>query len=300
MAFQHRINLIEDWEKIVCDYLRNEDHKIPRYNDKLGLGVFFCNLKYMDITAKKRTVFFSKEFTCPPVFKKRVVEIQKRIEKGLSIKPFLSKGSSRIKNKDYLLYDWNIYHLHLGKLDMKNSKFSSRTNELLFIYVTEESIYFIDILNHESFTEKKLLSIIRSNWPFLLDEFLIEGVLELSPMLSEDDIGLFRKKGISMFTQLDSGEIFFPPGRGIVSTSDSAKSVHSTLSVLNHLRKSQESVVKNIESIKLTISNYSNKEIDNMNLIFQLKIINTNFYLVEINSNYVEYLFSHDDYSLIK
>lgn len=300
MAFQHKINLIEDWEKIVCGHLRKENHKIPTYVEKLGLGVFFCNLKYMDITTKKRTVFFSEEFTCPPVFKKRVLEIKKRIEKGVSIKPFLSKGSTRITNKDYLLYDWNIYHLHLGKLDNKNSKFASRTNELLFIYVTDESIYFIDVLDHNSFTEKKLLSIIRLNWPFLLDEFLIEGVLELSPILSEDDIGLFRKKGLSMFTQLDSGEILFPPGRGIVSTSESAKAVHSTLSILNYLRRTQESIVENIEEMKLIISNYSNQKNDSLNLIFQLKIFNGNFYLVELSSKYVLHLFSHDDYAVIK
>lgn len=297
MIFLDKIDLVGDWEKIVCDYLKNNNHTIPKYTDKLELGVSFSNLKYMTIDNIPRKVFISKEFNCPPKFKKRISSLKKNIEKGISLNPFLSKGSSRITNKDYLLYDWNIYHLHLGKYDLNKDKYSSRTNELLFVYITEKAAYFLDILDHNSFTEKKLLSIIKLNWPFLLEKFILHGFTATTQNLSGKEIGLLRKKGVSTLIQLDSGEILFPPGKGIVSTSDSFRAVDSTLKLLKTLRDYELFFLKNSMQIKKDIFKY--KKVNLKILYMELKIYRGTFHVIEKQSGYIISLFSHEDYSLI-
>ncbi|WP_404333668.1 hypothetical protein [Planococcus rifietoensis] len=293
MVLAHKINLSKDWESLIKNKLIEQGHVVPPYEDKLQLGIYFCNLEYMRIPSVRRKIYISNEFKCPPQYKKRVEKLKKMIERGENINPYLSTGTSRIRNRDYLLYDWNIYHIHLGKHD-SDKKFSRRTKELLFAYITKSEAYFLNVFDHDNFANKDLLHVIHKNWPEVIKPFLLHSSIKMEDTLPSEATHLFRKNGISSFTKLDSGEIYYPPGRGIVSTSDSARAVDSTLKLLNILHKVEREIVNNPKEFLLKI--YENTGIKLNYFHIELKINRGIFFLKETNTEYTEYLFDHQDY----
>jgi hypothetical protein len=250
----------------------------------------------MRISSTPRKVHFSKEFDCPKKYVKRVEKLKKRIEKGEDISPYLSTGVDRIKNKDHLLYDWNIHHLHLGEL-RENKKFSMRTKELLFVYFTDKDMYFLTVLDHDSFADKKLLSIIHRNWPDLLKKFLLPFATVVNPVLTDDALQKLRKSGVTTFTQLESGEVYMPPGMGVVTTAESAKAVQSTQKVLNALSRIELEIRKSPQKFKDEILMIKGIKVKDLNI--ELKIVTGEFVLFESNSGYLKPLFNLKEYEEI-
>lgn len=87
---------------------------------------------------------------------------------GIDANPHLSnlvKEVNQLKkeNLDLLLSEWGIHHIHFD---------SNRSNKLLFVYIQETSVYFLDVLEHEddegtieTWTNTSLIEIIHRNWP---------------------------------------------------------------------------------------------------------------------------------------
>lgn len=296
LSNQITVNLIENWEKIIFDFLTDKGHKIPAYEDKIKIGIYYHNLINMHISPQPRKVHISKEFICPKKYKKRVLKLKKRIETGEDITPYLSKGANRIRNLDHLLYDWNIHHLHLGE-HREGKSFSERTEELLFIYTTDKAIYFLSVLDHNSFENKELLSIIHNNWPHLIERFLFKGAIEVNQKFSADEISKLRKGGVLALIELDNGKVYMPPGMGVVTTAESAKAVHSTQHILNHLSWIQREIKKYPDNFKEDIVNHTGKMVDSLNV--ELKIINGDFFIYETQSRYMQFMFHSKDYEEI-
>lgn len=75
---------------------------------------------------------------------------EKKFDKGESVKGYLSKKAFDVEFKDILLNQWGIKHLHLTDKEansieeMKNN----RSNILLFFFVDNQDVYFLDVRKH--------------------------------------------------------------------------------------------------------------------------------------------------------
>ncbi len=197
--------------------------------------------------ANPRKVYLSKELKENVLYKTyhdSIKNIINTFEKGNSIRPFLNKDVKHIFKqkcpKDFLLNDWDLYHLHLGKLD-QNAKFCARTKDVLFCRITPTDAYLIQIHNHSksSFACRELLTILRDNWIEQYNVQKLQGIISLEKELNDSEYRDLREKGFTTIINID-GDYCVAPNFGIVSSRDSAKDVRIAMyqfEVLNTLQK---------------------------------------------------------------
>ena len=76
-----------------------------------------------------------------------------------------------------------------------------RSKYLLFIKLTNNEVYFIDILKHNSdnFLEINLLEILDRNWHFLLEKNMLFEVEDFSELDSKEKIKKIEKMGLKYY-----------------------------------------------------------------------------------------------------
>lgn len=117
----------------------------------------------------KKRVYFSKEILKSPLykaFKKKIDRIKTCFENGGDVLQFLTERTNHLIFEDKLLDDWGIIYLHLHPVNERNS---NNDNLLLFVYIQDDNVFFLNIGNHNSFADIRLLEIIDNNWIGLLN-----------------------------------------------------------------------------------------------------------------------------------
>ena len=204
-----------------------------------------------------RKVYISKELLMSDeyrIFKDSIENIIEVFETGKTIRPYLNKDVKHIfkKNcpKDFLLNDWDLYHLHLGALK-PNAKFCDRTKYVLFCKITETEAYLIHILDHtedSSFACRKLLTIIRDNWNEQYNVHKLHGVLGLEKEFNDSEYRQLRERGICSVLNID-GEYFISPNMGVACSGDSSKDVQIAMRQFHILRILQEHILNSAKKI---------------------------------------------------
>jgi hypothetical protein len=139
------------------------------------------------------------------------------LERGANVGPYQSKLSVDLTKHDHLLNDWNIHHLHLGA-HTDGARFARRTGPLLFAWIDDDVAYLIDILDHSSFAELRLLEIIHAEWPRLLVPFHCKHIVDIEPELTAADRVDYRAMGITMMVKLACGLVLAPAGGGAMTS----------------------------------------------------------------------------------
>lgn len=139
---------------------------------------------------------------------------------GRSLCPRLSRAVANLQSKDGMLFDWGIYHLHLGA-GTEPDGFIKRTGPILFVLVREDILYFIDVKPHgkDSWVDRSILDTIDIEWPETIADYL------LSAGTMVDDVGLTsvapaattnaRRIGINILWTTPSGRAYASPGGGL-------------------------------------------------------------------------------------
>ena len=202
-------------------------------------------LRHRLIRAKPRTILYSNRFVRPtnPDLLAGLEEIEDKIYKGGNINPYLSNTIEDINFFDGMLYDWGIYHFHMGHAK-EGDKRSGRTGDLIYAYVTDNTVYFIIIAGHRQWENKELLDIIALNWSNLAAKFELEGKV-LTPNWTETDIRKMRKGGINVTHNLACGKSLVPMGMGVTTN---GKSIFAAIGVtdINRWLKQLERQAKSV------------------------------------------------------
>lgn len=292
--------IITNFEQNLIDYIFNdfgvnEEHKLYsalKEQDLKTLIITNINYRKRNPVQKKRTVYFSKEILKNGKYNENlsvIQEIKTKFENGENISPYLSKASkvifapnpkNRYADKDLLLNDWNINHLHLGENIQKNG-FVQRTKDVLFCRITKDSVYFIDILSHNKednpWTEKDLLRIIRGNWINLMP-LKLNGITGLSHYPTKQEYLNMRLSGVSVFIELD-GEFYIG---GIMSSGHSREDVFSSGAFLDLLEDLRKLLIDKKEFMFNII--HTNTGLQHRVLEFDIKFDNSGFYFEEKKS----------------
>lgn len=223
------------------------------------LLVYFNQRKKIPLPAK-RNVHYSEEFYNNPNYKTYETAINKialYFEQGLNIYPFLSKTVKNIylpnkrkdKDKDMLLNDWGIHHLHLGELK-DGSEFVERTRDVLFCKITDTDVYFIGIFDHkkkETFADIDILRILKNNWENFLEPYELKNVTSLVgakgeeiKLTSKDYIEL-RKDGSTTIYEVD-GKFYFSPTGGYATSCHSINDVRAADDIMIELNAIKEAL----------------------------------------------------------
>lgn len=215
---------------------------------------------FREISNLPRKVHISRELTNRlPVgnIKAAFDDIVARAVSGKCLNQYLSTDLLKSENKDLLLYDWRIHHLHLGIVsDKGDPRFVSRTDELLYARVEPDSFYCIDILDHslvDGFSNQKLIQIIHDNWPHLLISYRFSNVPQSAGQLTNEMIYKVREAGATTFISVSDGTSYMPSGGGYASDGSSIQVTRSTDLLLDRLFHLEEAIKNDEKNIRTQI-----------------------------------------------
>jgi hypothetical protein len=162
--------------------------------------------------------------------RKEIEIIRSRLETGKDVNFFQSKKLFQSQFHDHLLYEWNIFHFHLSMEKEKKSNFVKQTDQLLFVYIDNDTAILLDSENHRPgiFGDEKWLRLIDNYFPEILEPYINEGIVNVYPELKPIDRQKFWDYGYSLgFTKVN-GKIVSSPGVGRTTSG------HSMLVVKTH------------------------------------------------------------------
>jgi hypothetical protein len=279
--------LLTDAKAIIVKYLHSFGLKPVGSSTQEVLQSYF-NFKHKFIQNRPRTVFMSqnlKEKAKKLNVEKILIIIEQKCIAGEDITSFLSKGIFRLDDHDHLLNDWKIHHLHLN-LNKANPSdyFYGRSNYLLFVHVTNDAVYFIDIREHNEnyvFAQRDLLRIIRDCWPQLDQQFRVQNEeMEIFPKFDEKEIAIMRRKGYLFFTQVDNH--VYAPGLGSAVSGFSMEAGMAMDEFLRQLYKIHSYILEHDDELKANLSKKIGRDLPKLH--FTLAFKDWLFYVYETNS----------------
>lgn len=274
------MDLCDDYSKMIRTWFKRNRIAIKATNEQ-DLWYGFFNLQKKQIYPRKRKVLYSKEFYCPPENRKGLQLLVKKIESGQDISPYLNKISDKPDKFDPLLYDWGIYHFHLGENKEATSKFIERTGPVLFAKVDNNFVYFIQIYRHGRNTKEppwnkqEMVRIIHKNWPQSIAQYRIPGVAKLTEKVSDHMHEQMRTHGVTTFVEVEEGVVYAPMGGGYASSGHSQQVVRWCIRIHNNFKKTELQIRNNLLHYFWLIENNTQKKIDH----------NLNFILVDLGRN---------------
>lgn len=281
------INFAEDLNTIACDGLKNMGYS----PNKSGDNVYsYLNILKRNISTIPRKVYISKELNCPKECEQAFNEIVLKLMRGFSLTQYMSRKIEKKDSKDMLIYDWNIYHFHLNRLNNKKT-FVDRSDYLLFAYITNNSAYLLQIYNHNKniepylFSKIELVRIIENNWPELLSKYQIKGIVSLAEPISDESVATFRKAGITSFVETNPGKIYISMGGGYMSNRMSYDVINTRNNWRNKVNIYQQFFIKSIFNIIELLKHFN---INNYNLVVKLLTFNeSEFICLELNNKLI-------------
>ncbi len=214
-------NLHENWKVLILreiDILKTQGIIFSKFNK----NNFISFEKYIEhliteyfhftsriISNKKRKIKIPKDFKPPPHLEYGYKNLINKVEAGEDLFSHLSRQMKKANFFDGLLFDWNIFHFHLGfNEDKKYKSMVEGTKEVLYAVVTDEYFYILDISDH-NWANRKYLEVLEENYPQLLKIFEVNN---LTPeKFSTNDIIHLRKNGLNYLTELNGKGYKFGP-----------------------------------------------------------------------------------------
>ena len=198
------------------------DAKKDLGNESLAnLLIVFWNWRDRFPAVQPRTAHLSPAVQAHNEHAADVVELVREIEAGTDLKPHLSKRIEAAYSKDdpkkplkrrtdldLLLADWGIHHLHLSS-EIDSDGWAKRGKDLLFVCFARDDAYLIDVMDHQSWTELRLLEIIVHEWP---NAGLIMGAmsgLRLVKGPTDQERKQLREAGVAQPVEID-GTVYMP------------------------------------------------------------------------------------------
>lgn len=266
------IDLVKDLKDISKQRLKSMGYTFADNADEDWIRLYFNAQKRL-ISNTPRTVIKSKEFHCPDKFIPALTEIETKFKKGENLTPYMTTHIKYSKEKDLLLYDWGIYHLHLG---LKNPKqqFAERSDQELFVFIKNDVAYFIQTYPHKKknlYATQEMVKILHNNWPELIAQHKLNGLL--SHQISDADYDKLRRAHVSTFVEVGDETIYAILGGGYASDGSSVEVTRNADFWKEQMECYQKVVVAEAKGIIDGIKRLTNKTA-NRNLVIKMICLN--------------------------
>lgn len=247
MDFQH------DLAEISRELMRNAGVTVlPEWDD-----CYAC-IKYLELQHR----WFDSSIPYGIVYSKKLLEklptlsldeqnaihdIVHRLKNCITIIPYMSKGltNPKIQKSDFLLKNWDIYHLHLEKA-IPGKRFIKPN--LLFFQCKGQMVHLIDVRKHPKGSDwfiRELLETVYDNWPWLLHYF--PGY---TPAEVIEDRKVHNALKCMVVPIPFRNGMLMPTTLGVASSGDSSMAVRQAYSILNQLHYWEMDLKKNEEDIR--------------------------------------------------
>ena len=167
-----------------------------------------------------------------------VFNIRHLLTEGVAVTPYLSRKTISSTSNDGLLWDYGIHHFHLNRT-LEQSGFVERSDYLLFAIVSDADTFFVHIRPRRDpeklqWVRQDLLTIIHSNWPELINQYVLRGVG--GSTVTDEQKKELRRKNVNLFPVLGQGAIA-PVGGGTMSDGSSLRCKYWAYKLLHEIRQ---------------------------------------------------------------
>ncbi len=285
-----KIDLYKDWIEIISTELVNNNYSILGLtSDEIAIQYFSHKKKI--IQEKKRAIKKTSSFSCPAHLADGLHLIEQKIINGESLRPHQSRSLKRLNSKDGMLFDWGIYHLHLGT-EIESDGFIQRTGPLLYLLIDDSYAYLIDVQDHGKWSKKDFLKIVDENWPETINQNKIRqnDIIGLEKNFDEEEIAALRKANINTLIEISPGNIIINPGGGMATNGDSIEAIEKYQQIKSELENLQAKIVANPELFLKEIFKKGLDFIKNPELQFKFKKGTRVHQIDELNNNFTIHL----------
>jgi hypothetical protein len=246
-------DFLADLRRIVVAQLTSDGYSADATLGTEALLWNFLRVRHRSIEKRKRCVEWSSQLRARQVaMHEHIVSglgsVVLAAEKGDDLNPYLSRelaSDKAFRREDMMLNELGVHHFHLGAgLDSRG--LVRGTNELLFAYVTDQAVHFIEVFDHTSFGDEEAFRIAQENWPHLFDAKRARlnptsGLQSISP----EERRALRSKNANVLVAATDGTLFFPPGGGLTPSGMSPTLVIAGDRILVRLREKQRWCIEN-------------------------------------------------------
>jgi hypothetical protein len=189
----------------------------------------FFNSQDRLIPARARDCHVSAEMRASPKFTEHSQALEtiiNMIETGADLTLHLSKKATiahvpgadrkqpgRRDDRDLLLGEWGVYHLHLA---------TEHADDLVFAMFTRTDAYLIGVYDHRSWGLTEVLKIVVRNWPNAGLMFETHAI-GLDPERTDEERLQLRKAGINTSGVVVDGKLWVPSALGIAADGASSR-----------------------------------------------------------------------------
>jgi hypothetical protein len=170
--------------------------------------------------ARRRTVWSvelrARASRLPATYATAVATIERLSESGGDLNPYQSRDlAHRPWKADPQLLEWGITHLHLGLApDPKHAGLIAGTPDLLFVVVRPDTLYFVEVLPHDSLSDQSVFDVANRNWPYLSEHAVFSDAVGLEHKATSQERHRLRSAGINVLTMGANGRVYGPVGDG--------------------------------------------------------------------------------------
>lgn len=249
-----KINLIEDYNELMIERIKKSGLKLPK-----NLNVQGAIIQYFSYLRKKQfagphKIVKSKEFTCPSECEQGFKKLENIIKNGGDITPYFNRTAFNLEKYDDLFSDWGVLHFHLGEELIKGENLVTRGDPVLFAYLKNDTVYFINIYSHGHWTDKGVIQTMYNNWPELLEPFILKGVTDVSYDVSPTELKKLRENGVVTLFKIrgKNGEniCLMPPGLGVNAARSSVNDTRIYMDICNRLKMIEDMLISKEQEIK--------------------------------------------------
>lgn len=166
-------------------------------------------------------VKISSDFTCPKENKEGLENLKRKMLNGDNINPHLSRINKHVDRQDMMLYEWGIYHFHLGPT-IEEDGYIQRTGNVLYAYIDGNKIYYIGVYPHGKWSDKDLIEKIHTNFPEAIAVYKLQNAA-LEVDINSQERKQLRDAHINMGVRMADGTTYLGPGMGFTSAGTSAQ-----------------------------------------------------------------------------
>jgi hypothetical protein len=216
-----------------------------------------------------------------------VLLLENKIVIGEDILSHLSRKLKNLDEIDDLLYDWGIFHMHLGTT-FESDGYIKRTGPLLFGFYDDENFYFLNVMPHGSWTRQEMLRTIHRNWPHTIDDYRIKNkdVVGLEHNVTDDEIKQLRKANINVLIEVEPTVIYVTPGGGFVASGHSIEVMQRHMDNKERLDDFEKQIKADPDKFLKSVYGNDLSFITNPKLNFKLVKENVKHHLKELNNNF--------------
>lgn len=149
-----------------------------------------------------------------------LAKIEEIARAGDDLDPYQSRDIARQPWKsDPQLLEWGITHFHLGLApDARHSQMVAGTADLLFVVVRPDTLYFVDVMPHASFSKQRLFDVANKSWPHLFGHARLAGVVGLEYEPTDEERKALRAAGINVPTLGADGHVYGAVQGGVTTS----------------------------------------------------------------------------------